>query len=50
MVGTLEPRKNYSLVVEAFDFLWKNGFEGTLTIVGKYGWMMNKLKRKLEKK
>jgi glycosyltransferase involved in cell wall biosynthesis len=48
MVGTLEPRKNYSLVVEAFDFLWKNGFEGTLTIVGKYGWMMNKLKRKLE--
>jgi glycosyltransferase involved in cell wall biosynthesis len=37
-VGTLEPRKNHILVLEAFTDLWNNGFEGTLTLVARRGW------------
>jgi glycosyltransferase involved in cell wall biosynthesis len=38
MVGTIEPRKNHILAIEAFTDLWKQGFSGTLTIVGRTGW------------
>ena len=35
MVGTIEPRKNHLLVLQAFFELWAEGFGGTLTIVGE---------------
>ena len=38
MVGTIEPRKNHLLVLQAFSELWSNGFGGTLTIIGRRGW------------
>ena len=38
MVGTIEPRKNHLLVLQAFSELWAKGFGGTLTIVGRRGW------------
>lgn len=37
-VGTLEPRKNYSLLLDAMDVLWENGSQAKLCIIGKYGW------------
>lgn len=38
MVGTIEPRKNYLQVIQAFSSLWDQGFEGNLIIAGKEGW------------
>ncbi|MBR1622797.1 MAG: glycosyltransferase family 4 protein, partial [Pseudobutyrivibrio sp.] len=41
MVGTVEPRKGHKLVLEAFEKLWKDGFDGKLCICGHVGWNMN---------
>ncbi len=38
MVGTIEPRKNYDFVVNAFHKLWENGVKVKLVIVGRIGW------------
>jgi glycosyltransferase involved in cell wall biosynthesis len=43
MVGTLEPRKGHSQVLESFDHLWKAGINVSLVIVGKQGWMVEDL-------
>jgi glycosyltransferase involved in cell wall biosynthesis len=40
MVGTIEPRKGYAQVLEAFEHLWQQGSNAQLVIVGKQGWMM----------
>lgn len=42
MVGTIEPRKGHALVLNAFDTLWKEGFQGKLCIIGHIGWDMQK--------
>jgi glycosyltransferase involved in cell wall biosynthesis len=38
MVGTIEPRKGYLQVLDAFDQLWRQGFDVNLTIAGTEGW------------
>jgi len=38
MVGTIEPRKGYLQVLEAFSSLWEHGIEINLVIVGHEGW------------
>lgn len=38
MVGTIEPRKGYAQVVDAFERLWASGSEEILVIVGTEGW------------
>ena len=38
IVGTLEPRKNHTMVLNAFEELWKKDIEINLIIVGKQGW------------
>ena len=43
MVGTLEPRKGHLEVLQAFDLLWKDGVDVSLTLVGKEGWMVSEL-------
>ena len=41
-VGTLEPRKNLSRILEAFSMLKATGsFEPALVIVGRKGWLYN---------
>jgi glycosyltransferase involved in cell wall biosynthesis len=47
MVGTLEPRKGYSQVLDAFELLWHKGVEVNLMIVGKQGWLVDNLIRRL---
>jgi alpha-1,2-rhamnosyltransferase len=37
-VGTIEPRKNYMKLIEAFELLWDRGCELRLVIVGNIGW------------
>ncbi|MDH0418679.1 glycosyltransferase [Delftia tsuruhatensis] len=43
MVGTLEPRKGHEQVLSAFEKLWENGEEINLVLVGKQGWLVEKL-------
>ncbi|MCH4810009.1 glycosyltransferase [Vreelandella neptunia] len=47
MVGTLEPRKGYAEVLTAFENLWKKGEKVNLVIVGKKGWLVDKLINKI---
>ena len=43
MVGTLEPRKGHTQVLDAFECLWQSGTNANLVIVGKQGWMVDTL-------
>jgi len=38
-VGTIEPRKDYSTVLDAMDIYWDGGGQGRLILVGRYGWL-----------
>ncbi len=42
-VGTIEPRKSYGQILSAFEDLWADGLEANLVIIGKQGWMVEKL-------
>jgi len=42
-VGTIEPRKGYAQVLNAFELLWKEGIDVKLVIVGAQGWMVESL-------
>jgi glycosyltransferase involved in cell wall biosynthesis len=48
MVGTIEPRKNYALALNAFEQLWKDGNELALVIAGKVGWLVDDLVASLQ--
>ena len=43
MVGTLEPRKNHKFVLDVFDILWRNCPDINLIIVGRKGWLTDKI-------
>jgi len=43
MVGTVEPRKGHAQALAAFELLWQRGVDANLVIVGKQGWMVDKL-------
>jgi len=47
MVGTVEPRKGHTQALAAFEQLWADGVDANLVIVGKQGWMVDKLCDKL---
>lgn len=38
MVGTIEPRKGYLQVIQAFEQLWQSQVDVNLLIVGREGW------------
>jgi glycosyltransferase involved in cell wall biosynthesis len=43
MVGTVEPRKGYEQVLDAFEQLWRDKRDICLVIAGKQGWMVERL-------
>lgn len=47
MVGTVEPRKGHAQVLSAFDLLWAKGTPVNLVVVGKAGWMMEPMIKKM---
>jgi glycosyltransferase involved in cell wall biosynthesis len=49
-VGTIEPRKNYGRVLDAYEqFLFEKGAQAPdLAIVGRDGWMCDAIRRRLE--
>lgn len=48
MVGTLEPRKGYAQVLDAFDRLWREDQHINLVLVGKQGWLVEDLVSRLK--
>lgn len=38
VVGSIEPRKNHVLILDAFEMLWGEGEAVSLVIVGGHGW------------
>jgi glycosyltransferase involved in cell wall biosynthesis len=47
MVGTIEPRKGHAQTLAAFEQLWVENVDVNLVIVGKQGWMVEKLIQRL---
>lgn len=43
MVGTIEPRKGHAQALAAFELLWEQDIAVNLVIVGKRGWLVDKL-------
>lgn len=43
VVGTVEPRKGHAQALAAFERLWALDVEAELVIVGKQGWMVEKV-------
>lgn len=48
MVGTIEPRKGHAQALDAFELLWANNQDANLLIVGKQGWMVESLVKRLK--
>jgi glycosyltransferase involved in cell wall biosynthesis len=46
-VGTLEPRKRYGQILDAFEQLWAQNVMANLIIVGKPGWLTEALTTRL---
>lgn len=47
MVGTLEPRKGHTDVLDAFDLLWGQGLTIPLVLIGRAGWNTAALQRRI---
>ncbi|MBV8085528.1 MAG: glycosyltransferase family 4 protein [Chloroflexi bacterium] len=47
--GTYEPRKNLPLLVRAFAQLRRRGYEGTLVLAGRSGWLGEPLYAEIER-
>ena len=48
-VSTIEPRKGYAQLLDAFELLWKEGCDLCLIIVGRKGWLVEDLCRRIKK-
>ena len=48
MVGTLEPRKGYRQALAAMEQLWAAGMDTNLVIIGKQGWNMDDLAKRIQ--
>jgi alpha-1,2-rhamnosyltransferase len=46
-VGTIEPRKNHELILDAFDRLWAGRAPARLVIFGRLGWRSDALARRI---
>jgi glycosyltransferase involved in cell wall biosynthesis len=47
MVGTIEPRKGHAQALAAFELLWARGHDARLAIIGKPGWRMDRLIKRM---
>ena len=48
IVCTVEPRKNHKYLLDVFDKLWSENLDITLNIVGKKGWMVDDLIKRIK--
>lgn len=42
-VGTLEPRKNLDILIDAFEIRWNDGHKDKLILIGREGWLCEEL-------
>jgi glycosyltransferase involved in cell wall biosynthesis len=49
VVGTLEVRKNYGAILDAFESLWQREVDVTLTLIGRYSHLEEPVRRQLER-
>lgn len=49
MVSTIEPRKNHTYLLDAFELLWSQGSQARLCIIGKVGWKCEALVQRIRK-
>ena len=49
MVGTVEPRKGHAQTLAAFERFWAKGHDVNLVIVGKQGWTVEALAKRLRR-
>ena len=49
MVGTIEPRKRYGLVLDVFERLWASGRPYELVVLGRGGWEKHGVLERLER-
>jgi glycosyltransferase involved in cell wall biosynthesis len=47
MVGSIEPKKQHSQVIDEFERLWMTGNQDVLIIVGRKGWMFENIVEKI---
>ena len=47
-VSTIEPRKNHTYILDAFEKLWDNGIDVNLLFIGRRGWKIEKLMERIE--
>jgi glycosyltransferase involved in cell wall biosynthesis len=47
-IGTVEPRKNYVTILDAFELVWARNVDAVLVIVGKAGWNVETLTERLK--
>jgi glycosyltransferase involved in cell wall biosynthesis len=48
MVGTIEPRKGHAFALDAFEYLWRQENDYRLIIIGKIGWNIEPLERRIK--
>ena len=48
-VGTIEPRKNHSYLLDAFDVVWDRSPLAKLCIVGRIGWKVDELVNRIQR-
>jgi glycosyltransferase involved in cell wall biosynthesis len=48
-LGTIEPRKDYKTVLDAFELLWARGADVALVIIGKPGWHVDELVERINR-
>jgi glycosyltransferase involved in cell wall biosynthesis len=49
VVGTIEPRKNHSRILDTFDVLWSEGAKVSLFILGRLGWRSEDLAQRIRR-
>jgi glycosyltransferase involved in cell wall biosynthesis len=48
VVGTIEPRKNHKVILDAFEQHWAAGGQSRLCVVGRIGWMCDDIVSRLK--
>jgi alpha-1,2-rhamnosyltransferase len=48
-VGTIEPRKNHAVILDAFERLWGSGGGPGLCVIGRVGWMCREILDRFER-
>jgi len=47
IVSTIEPRKNHAMMLNAFDQIWKSFPKAKLCFIGKEGWMIEEVVKRI---